>query len=712
VDRAKVASLLALLAIVVFASALMVELYRLYYLPPGFDVGAWITYAKALIGESGSAWVTRYHPYLVHNSLLALFLRVFGDEILAAQAFAIFLFALRPLATYLLSLEVLGSRSKAVLVSFFVALHASFFEVWGWGGYPNLLGFALSPLALYFVVGAVEKRDMRSLLLALGFSLLTIPCHLLTALVLVATILVWLFTYGTVEVVLRRKPWRELSTFGVVSLPLMAALLGYAWLAVSMGWFEENPAALANRIGLGDFVYAFHGFRVYLSIVFVVVAFPCLFASFRRAVRSADDGMVLRYSLLLSCVLAPLALTQLWIFGVYLDFARFVFFLIQPLAIAVAGYVDVDFVSVPRRWLKNLGATSMLALLVSVSVLSVPASFEVVKWYHLNLPSGEDAGVLEAVEWVKANSQVGDVVVSSEYLGGWVSGLAEVNVLQTFPLRFAFSRGEVERSLDAETIISSNYTLSSPDFQILEQGEVQLLNPLIRVNRNGVYQDLAYLNDALTGLHVAGNSSSSPRTLRGFRPSLIITVNGGQASAHTTYDLDSTNVVRTVEMDSKNSFIDLDISVDGEGILLEGLTLQLAIASDRGILSITVNGTSVTLDTDIGRFCIDAYGVVEEIKITHGNSAGDQNILFSFGSQGDLIGARLRFEDPNAKASGGLLVYRSSRQLIESYNVRYALTLWSECDYSRNLEQSGVFRLVYRNNRVSIFEAKDLGFKS
>jgi len=709
VDRAKVASLLALLAIVVFASALMVELYRLYYLPPGFDVGAWITYAKALIGESGSAWVTRYHPYLVHNSLLALFLRVFGDEILAAQAFAIFLFALRPLATYLLSLEVLGSRSKAVLVSFFVALHASFFEVWGWGGYPNLLGFALSPLALYFVVGAVEKRDMRSLLLALGFSLLTIPCHLLTALVLVATILVWLFTYGTVEVVLRRKPWRELSTFGVVSLPLMAALLGYAWLAVSMGWFEENPAALANRIGLGDFVYAFHGFRVYLSIVFVVVAFPCLFASFRRAVRSADDGMVLRYSLLLSCVLAPLALTQLWIFGVYLDFARFVFFLIQPLAIAVAGYVDVDFVSVPRRWLKNLGATSMLALLVSVSVLSVPASFEVVKWYHLNLPSGEDAGVLEAVEWVKANSQVGDVVVSSEYLGGWVSGLAEVNVLQTFPLRFAFSRGEVERSLDAETIISSNYTLSSPDFQILEQGEVQLLNPLIRVNRNGVYQDLAYLNDALTDLYVAGNGS--PLTLQGFEPSISMTVNATQASTRTIYDLNLVSLVRIVEMDSKSPFIDLVISVDGGGVFLEGLTLQLPLASDREILSVIVDGTGVTLDTDLGRFRIDAYGAVEEVKTAHGNSTDSQTILFSFGSQGGSIDARLRFEDPDAGASAGPLVYRSSRQLVKAYGVKYVLTLWNEYEYNRNLEDSDLFRLVLRNDRVSIFEVGDLNFK-
>ena len=166
----------------------------------------------------------------------------------------------------------------------------------------------------------------------------------------------------------------------------------------------------------------------------------------------------------MSCVLAPLALTQLWIFGVHLDYVRFVFYLIQPLAIAVVGYVDLDPVSTPRNWPKNLTAASMLVLLVSVSALSVPASFEVTKWYHLNLPAGEDVGILEAVEWIGVNSKTTDVVVSSQYLGDWMSGLTDANVLQTYPLNFAFSRGEVTRSLDADTILSSNYTLTSPDF--------------------------------------------------------------------------------------------------------------------------------------------------------------------------------------------------------------------------------------------------------
>jgi hypothetical protein len=71
----------------------------------------------------------------------------------------------------------------------------------------------------------------------------------------------------------------------------------------------------------------------------------------------------------------------------------------------------------------------------------------------------------------------------------------------------------------------------------------------------------------------------------------------------------------------------------------------------------------------------------------------------------------LRVEDPDAGARGGPVVYKSSEQLIEAYGVGYALTLWDEYSYNVNLERSGVFRLVYRNDRVSIFEVEGLGFK-
>jgi hypothetical protein len=311
---------------------------------------------------------------------------------------------------------------------------------------------------------------------------------------------------------------------------------------------------------------------------------------------------------------------------------------------------------------------------------------------------------------MRLNSQAAGVVVCSQYLGEWVGGLADRKVLQTYPLRFAFSRGEVERSMDADTILSSTYTLTSGDFQVVEQGRVLFLNPLVRVNRDGVYQDLVHLNDGFLNVYVEGDAS--PLSPVGCDPSFNVSVEGGAALAETLYDLGSVVVVKAVRVDSLRSFIDLNISVVGDGVCLESLRLPVWVALDRRVVDVSVDEGGATLYTDLGRFRVDAYGVVEDVEAFHGNSSGGQvGVVFTFSGQSGRIDGGLRVEDPDAGARGGPVVYKSSEQLIEAYGVRYALTLWDEYSYNVNLEGSGVFRLVYRNDRVSIFEVEGLGFK-
>jgi len=484
------------------------------------DGGNWLKHANAILGvflrDQGRLepmWQEapfQYPPLFF--AMLATTMYLLGDPILSIKSAALICLFIFPLAMFDLSKKVFRNHFAGVVAAWLSAFYPLFLEFVGWGGYPNILGFASLAAAFHCILRYVEERSLEHGGVASVSIVIVVLTHHLTSLVLLGTLMLWtVFSVGY-----RGSERREVAVLLLTALSTSIAYrLLFAW---PFDFVFYNEAAYYRLRAWVDLSWVFKS--PVLSVVFsiaLLVSIPSLVDRMRA------EGIKSRF--LGAWLLTPLIGTQGYMLRITLDYNRIFFFFFQPLMIMVsacASSINTKEIANPSwrnaqsplAFVKSLKAKQFVQMIsLSIAVLLVASNtvqgLDTVRninhWYDSQDFYGDDeSGKYGAVDWLRNHSRIEDVVIAEEPIGRWIEGVSQRKVLLYTPPQFLFMKGELEREYAARALLTSQYGIRSDDVWIFEQAPYGYLSPIVAFYRQGDYINTVFLlaNSSYVSLNV------------------------------------------------------------------------------------------------------------------------------------------------------------------------------------------------------------------
>jgi hypothetical protein len=266
-------------------------------------------------------------------SILILFS---GIPLLFAQLLtAAFFSSVVVFPAYLISKRIWGKSNAGVLAAFFAAISALSLEMISWGGYTNVVSLALIVTILYLFLRDMNHPNIFNLVvgtLLFGGLILT---HTFSLFVLFPVLII----YFIFLLIGRGRKLKVMNFLKKLHFFIISGALGVLivspWLirvfsfyigASTEGSFlggvpDNRSLILANRT-VDSMI---------LGLFIALIPAFFLFKTYRK--RYADSKSLL----LIAWFVVPLVMTHAFIFGVFVDYSRFMYFIDFPGIIIVAG---------------------------------------------------------------------------------------------------------------------------------------------------------------------------------------------------------------------------------------------------------------------------------------------------------------------------------------------------------------------------------------
>ncbi|MEM2108274.1 MAG: hypothetical protein QXL10_03200 [Candidatus Bathyarchaeia archaeon] len=372
--------------------------------------------------------------------------------LLLVKAAAVIINWLLVLSVYLLGAKFFNKKVGAI-AAILLLMCVPMYEVNLWGGYTTVLGLAFMILLLLYLPSARDPGHVMITFLV-GFSL--VLSHQLTTFV-IALVLPPILLFLLVK------------SRGTYFKALVALILG-GGLAFFLYYFKATIAyvdVIIEHVFLTQKAYAYqipytslNAFMMNFGFILVLVIAGIFLALLRLR---AEKQLTLFLSLFLS-FLVPLILSQSHLFGLYLPFQWFIYYLTPPMAILAAvslAYVinrSMDFYNkYKKRWSKIQLQLVTLALVILASMTLLSRAgivygkiMEASVYYSTTDLKAFDAGV-----WLQSNFPEEATVVVTEVPGFWFQLFSGKAVIaQTSPT--------VERNVIAEAVLDLTYEVEHP----------------------------------------------------------------------------------------------------------------------------------------------------------------------------------------------------------------------------------------------------------
>ena len=406
---------------------------------PGNDPAVHLGKAKTIIIDKGVNYSEIvWYPPLFHAFLAVLLLFVGTADVAVASLVLKFVVAtinvLVLLSTYLLARRLLG-RGVAVASAVFTILSVPLFEMICWGGYANFLGIAYIAL-IFYIMNTNHGPYVKALLLFLVTFALVLTHQLATFVFLL--VFVPAFFIGTIRS--RKKFLTFLAVILGGGLAILAwyaeVMLRYFSVLISHPFFEIKEFVYRiPYVSLNSLI------KVFGAILFLAFAgIPLTFVLLRR------KKALSAYPLLILWLAVPFFFSQSYLFGLYVPYERFIYFLATPMAI-FAGVIVYSLAKLPafiasnlslkmekKRKVLNFAQVFTLAILVILfsfqGFLSLQRLQSLPQYYEVTGIAGYNAG-----KWLKQYSISDGAVVVSEKPGTWFHVISDHKTIEeTNPL--------------------------------------------------------------------------------------------------------------------------------------------------------------------------------------------------------------------------------------------------------------------------------------
>ncbi len=590
-----------LLLIFVFSFIYRIVLMFWQGYPPGADIGLHASVINSITHSGNTNFLYDYYQMGGGQSLTFPGYHIFTSAMIlmtgmsdyVAQAVIVCLFSsLIVLAAFLIT-KTVWNESAAFIVAFLVAISRFDVEMIMWAGYPNVITLLLIPVTFYLFLRR-EKFSLMPFLVSssilVGSIFLT---HSLSAAIFVGITVVTVFfaliapkTFGTTR---KNVLYWLLPIFGGTFLvsPFIASAVP-AYLSANSSFSTVNAidqAILATRI---------------LPLYVIEALFACLLPYFLLSKKYQRRFLSLPSFLLIMWLLVPLVLTQGYLVGFYVDYNRFLYFLILPIIILFAVMIhhgsayfahltDVYHTLTSQirktkraanKWATRISTRITHKNIYSISVLGfilifllAPLPIFLTPWQGVTIQSFYqvmDNPGYQAIQWAKQNTAPGSVFVSDALYGWWLGGFAERPTLSAVPPQYLTVDSELAPATVASNLLDTDYVIDNGYIQVREDGGyIGRHNPEFLADLNWTYFPFSFFqfNDSeitllsqnggsvqstdvtqipVVGMQLVGAQTDSPSIIVNkangdFNYSEILTVTKGVSFANMTIVVQSNN---------------------------------------------------------------------------------------------------------------------------------------------------------------------------
>jgi hypothetical protein len=188
-------------------------------------------------------------------------------------------------------------------------------------------------------------------------------------------------------------------------------------------------------------------------------------------------------------ILVPAFATQSYLFGLYLDYERFLYFLSLPVITCVGLIIAYSPKALSRAahfllnsnklkikvkpafHLPKRASTAVLLSFLVVFVLFSPlCALPNVGVSQANFFQVINPSEYQAIQWIKANTPVGSVCVADANFGWWLSGFAQRPTLSAINPQYLILQHEVEPARVATNLLAAHYLVDNGLIQIEQAG--------------------------------------------------------------------------------------------------------------------------------------------------------------------------------------------------------------------------------------------------
>ena len=498
VDRRS--SNLLILAILAIAFIYRFSLTTMNIFPPGADIGLHESVIKSITAPKTTFFYNYYHmggglsvTNPGYHIFAAFIITMTGAPDYLVQAAVASLFSALLIACAFLIVRQVWGELAGFIVAVLVTFSASDIVMLNWAGYPNIVALALIPVLFYLFL-QLSKISSKSYLVVASLIISALfLTHLFSALVflaitLVAMVLGVLFSKRTGFGIKQAIFWLMPIVFGVLLVsPYLVNIVPV--------YFGSEGAITGTVAVMKQAVVETRLIPTVILCLSVVPIFLFIFSKYQKGKFFSFPAI-----LFASWILVPLVATQSYLFGVFLDYERFLYFLSLPVIICI-GIVIANTPNIIARlpFFRDLGKTKskytlpvrpkavLLSILLIASLLTPMFALPNVGASQTNFFQVMNPSGYEAIQWIRDNTPVGSVCVADAEFGWWLSGFAQRPTLSAVDPQFLILQREFEPARIASNLLTADY--------LVDNGLIQ------------VEQDSAYANGNSHDIYAILNSS-------------------------------------------------------------------------------------------------------------------------------------------------------------------------------------------------------------
>jgi hypothetical protein len=516
-------TLLLLIFVFAFIYRLILMLWASY--PPGADIGLHNSVINSITQSGNTNFLYDFYQMGGGESLTFPGYHIFASGIILvtgmpdyiAQSIIVALFSsFIVLAAYLIT-KAAWTESSALIVAFLVAVSRFDIEMLLWGGYPNVITLLLIPLTLYFYLQK-DRFSFTPFIISTSILVSSIfLTHSLSSVIFVG------ITFA-IAILVMIAP-KSLGTLRKHVLYLLLPIFG-GLILVSPFLADAVPTYLrANSAftGTTDINSALLSTRILpLSIILPLFAILVLF--FFLSKEYIGRFFSLQAIVFFIWLLFPLILTQGFLFGLYIDYNRFLYFIILPVIVLIGLFIDhgsltfariIDNFRVLSGQMQKIKKTTnkfFIKMLGRMTRKTIYASFVlglllvvflvfpifVTPWEGNRVQSFYqvmDNSGYQAIQWAEQNTPSGSVFVSDALYGWWFSGFAQRPTLSAVDPQYLTVSRELFPAKNASLVLDTDYMIDNGYIQVREDGGyLSRHNPEILAKLNWTYFPYSFFN--------------------------------------------------------------------------------------------------------------------------------------------------------------------------------------------------------------------------
>jgi hypothetical protein len=757
------ASITRILLPIIFASAFVYRLILLLWqtYPPGTDIGFHAGVINSITQSGNTNFLWNYYQMGGGVELEFPGYHIFASQIIiltgmpnyVAQALVAALFSSFIVLAVFLVTRLVWNESVAFFAAFFVAISRTDIEILCWSGYPNIVALFLIPVIFYLFI----KRDKISTapylisasLVASGMLLVhSLSTAVFFGIVAVPFLAAWAFP----------KMFNESRKSVLCWAPpiLVGAILISPFLASAVPPYLNESATLVGTPAINQALLENRA----VSLEMALALFACVVLLFLFSKEYKGRFFSLPSFLVAMWLLVPLVLTQDYLFGLYLDSVRFLYFLIYPVLILFALLADYSSrcfakvvgaycslngkphsftMSFNKKTLKIKAKISyktiyggflvsvLLALSLSLPLFAYPWEGVSIQQFYQTMNNSS----YQSIEWAKQNTPGGSVFVAEMGYGWWLAGVGQRPTLTDVDLQAMSLAREVSISRNVSYMLDTDYVIDNGYIQVREDGGyLGRHNPLFLADLNWTNSPYAFFqfnSSQITLLSHKGNNTQSTNldelSVVGMQ---LVSENSDSLSIIVNKANSDFNYSEVTTVTKGNLFANMAITVQSNKPDLSLDWLSLVIDS-QGVFQQPFNNTLAMLDSGM-KVCGQFIFVQSQPKISNLNSQSSCITQLSYNLQSKsqaeiqiLVGIYpvSDREIQNADALKGTLSVNMQniaavpdlplttfdyKVALQQYNVSYVAN--RDFELNRKFAADPTFSLVFSNEEVAIFKVE------